>query len=274
MAMDRDPKFEIQYLISLIIAVLGSLSSSGISRYVPKPSAHLFLLLVFVHIVAFNVVYTLRRATAFELSEVDVLERGTRWTLYGITGLFIYLIVSILSQWLLIELLPFTRNGVVHSWPIPMLPHTIDLSYGILFGYAVPGFIVILMGGLSWYRFMPSLRQAQAVDISIVPEKLSVFHDFDSTRPLHVDIENNNPDEITFTTVIEFPDEIDWRYRETETGSGTLSEESTVPPSGHEPYDIELQYQGQERKTREVSVIIIMDGDTFSESVELTLEEF
>ncbi|WP_336337342.1 hypothetical protein [Haloarcula brevis] len=272
--MDRDQKFEIQYLISLIVAVLGSLGARSIAQYVMNPIAHLFLLIVFIHIVAFNAVYTLRRATDFQLSEVDQLEKATRWTLYGISGLFLYLLMSILSMWLLIELLPFSVDGYLIVLSTSSLPFPIDLSNGILFGYLVPGSIVVLMGGLSWNKFMPALLQAQSIDISVVPEELSVFHDFDSTRPLHVNIENNNTEEISFNTVIEFPDEVDWKYRGTQEGSGTLSEETMVPGSGHEPYDIKLRYQGQERKTREVTVTIIMNGDTFSESVELTLEEY
>lgn len=272
--MDRDPKFEIQYLISLIVAVLGSLGAERITQYVMDPIAHLFLLFVFIHIVAFNAVYTLRRATEFQLSEVDDLEKATRWTLYGISCLFFYLLVSILSVWTLIEVSPLSVDGYLIMLPALPLPVTIDLSNGILFGYIIPGSVVVLMGGLSWNKFMPSLLQAQSIDISIVPEELSVFHDFDSTRPLHVNIENNNSEEISFTTVIEFPEEVDWEYRGTQEGSGTLSEETIVPGSGHEPYDINLRYQGHERKTREVTVTIIMNGDTYSESVELTLEEY
>ena len=272
--MERDRQFEIQYLISLIIAVIGSLSSEKISVYVPTPLALLLLLLVFIHLVAFNVVYTVRRATEFELSEIDMLAQRTRWSLYGITGLFSYLLLSVLFTWSLIEVLPLSVDRVLFQIPAPLLTTPMVLSNGILFGYIAPALIIALMGVLSWKKFMSSLLQAKSVDISIVPLELSVFHDFDSTRPLHVNIENNNPEEITFETKIEFPAEVDWKYRGTRTGSGTLSEETAVPASGHEPYDIELRYQGTERKTREVDVIINMDGDTYSETVALTLEEF
>lgn len=271
--MERDPQFEIQYLISLIIAVIGSLSVEKLSLYVPTALAQLFLLMVFIHLVAFNLVYTVRRATEFELSEIDVVAQHTRWTLYGITGLFFYLLMSVVFMWLLIEILSHQADGVVFQTRLWVLTNTIDLSYGILFGSIAPAFIIALMGVLSWRKFMSSLLQAKAVDISVVPVELSVFHDFDSTRPLHVNIENNNPEEITFETKIEFPGEVNWKYRGTRTGSGTLSEETTVPASGHEPYDIELRYQGTERKTREVDLTITMDGDTYSETVALTLEE-
>lgn len=271
--MDRDRQFEIQYLISLIIAVVGSLSAEELSVYVPTGLAQLFLLLVFIHLVAFNVVYTVRRATGFELSEIDVLAQGTRWTLYGITGLFFYLLTSVLFTWLLLEVLPFSVGDIVFRISLPMLTYSIDLSHRILFGYVGPLFVIGVMSVLGWRKFMASLLKAKAVDISVVPVELSVFHNFESTRPLHINIENNNPEEISFETRIEFPDEIDWKYRGTREGSGTLSEETAVPASGHEPYDIELQYQGTERKTREVDVTITMDGDTYSETVTLTLEE-
>lgn len=265
--MDRDPKFEIQYLISVIIAVLGSLNADGINQYVPNPTAYLLLLAILIHIVVFNIVYTLRRATEFNLSEVNTLERGNRWTLYGITGLFFYLLIAVVSQWVLIEMV-----AVDPMDPIPVLNM---MTYGTLFSYIAPAIVALIMGGIGWYRIIPSVRVARDIEISVVPDQIDVFHDFEDTRPLHVNIENQSPEEIEFLTIIRFPDEVEWRYRETSTGSGTFTDETSVPASGgHEPYNIELRYQGQDRKTEKVDIIIAKGEDTYTDSVLLGLEEY
>lgn len=264
--MDREPQFEIQYLLSLIIAVLGSLNVDSISKYVPEPTSHLLLLLIFGHIVLFNIVYTLRRATKFELSEVNALDLANQWTLYAITGLFFYLVVSVVSFWFLHNVLPYSETE--------MLPFIGSVTYGTFFGYAVPVIVVVIMGGIGWWRIMPSLRQARDIDVSIVPKEISVFHDFDSTRPLHVNIENETSNEIEFTTIIQFPDEVEWRYREINRGSGTFTDDVSVPSNGHEPYNLELRYQGMERKTIEADIIIAKGDDTFTDNIMLTLEEF
>jgi len=264
--MDRDPKFEIQFLLSLIIAVLGSLGAESVSQYVPKPTAHFLLLLIFIHIVVFNVVYTLRHATDFELSEVTTLDTGNRLTLYGITGLFFYLLVSVASKWALMEILSVSGSEKVPYLGLP--------TYRAFFEYVVPGLVVVTMGGLGWWRIMPSLRQARDIEISVVPKEIDVYHDFDATRPLHVNIENKSSEPVEFTTIIQFPEEVDWRHRETTTGSGVFSDETEVPASGgHEPYNIELRYQGIERKTDKVDIIIVKGEDTYSDHVVLTLEE-
>lgn len=265
--MDRDPKFEIQYLLSVIIAVLGSLGSNSISQYVSKPTALLLLALIFLHIVVFNLVYTLRRATEFELSEVSALDTGNRLTLYAITGLFFYLLVSVVSVWILLEILPVEESE--------RMPHISWFTYRTFFEYIVPGLVVAAMGGLGWRRIVPSLRQARDIEISVVPKEIEVFHDFDSTRPLHVNIQNKSSEAIEFTTIIQFPEEVEWRYRETTTGSGVFNDETEVPASGgHEPYNIELRYQGVERKTNEVDIIIVKGDDTYHDNVILTLEEY
>lgn len=268
MEHDRDPKFEIQYLLSLIVAVLGSLSSRSISQYVPEPTAYILLFLIFTHIVVFNLVYTLRRATEFELSEVNTLETGTHWTLYGITGLFSYLLTSVAFQWgrttLSIRLTGRISTQLFGS-----------ISHRILFEYVAPMLVVLVMGGISWRKITPSIRQARDIEISVVPDEIHVFHTFDSTRPLHVNIENKSDSEISFTTIIELPEEIEWRYRETTTGEGTFTDDANIPPSGgHEPYNIELRYQGEERMTKEVDIVILMGDDTYRDSVVLTLEEY
>jgi hypothetical protein len=273
MGTERDQRFEIQYLISLIIAVLGSLSSETIAKYAPNKSAYLFLFIVFTHIVVFNIVYTLRRATDFEIEKITQLDQATRWTLYSITAVFAYFLLGILFSWILVDLLPYQPDDVFID-TVPMILFPINLTYRILFAYTVPGIIILVMVLLGWRSIMPSLRQAQAVEITVVPDELSVLHDFDSTRPLHINIANNSDEEIIISTAIDFPDEVEWRYRGTETGRGTLSEESAIPSSGHEPYDIELRYQDQERMTREVTVDISMDGDTFSENLDIILEEY
>jgi hypothetical protein len=264
--MDRDPQFEIQYLLSLIIAVLGLLEVDSISQYVPIPTAHLLLLMIFSHISIFNIVYTLKRATKFELAEINTIDSVNRITLYGVTVLFCYLIVSVISVWTLYEALPFSES---QADPIVGF-----FTYGTFFAYAAPAILIVMMSGAGWRKIMPSLRQARDIEVSIVPEQISVFHEFDSTRPLHVNIENETSNNIDFTTIVKFPDDVEWRHREVEQGSGTFTDDVSVPSGGHEPYNLELRYQGTERKTAEVDVIIIKDEDTFTDQVILTLEEF
>ena len=210
--------------------------------------------------------YTLRRATEFELAEVDALETGNRWTLYAITGLFCYLLVSVISLWLLIEILPYSGSQTFFRANF--------VTHRTIFGYVVPLVVVVAMGLIGWRKIVPSIRQARDIEVSIVPKEIDVFHEFDSTRPLHVNIENETSDEIEFTTIIRFPEDVEWRYRGTNQGQGTFTDEITVPPQGHEPLNIELRYQGTERKSAEVNVLIAKGADTYTDNMLLTLEEY
>jgi len=131
------------------------------------------------------------------------------------------------------------------------------------------------IGILGYIKIMPSFKQAKDIEITVIPEEVEVFNDFSDTRPLHINIENKSGDEIEFQTTVDFPDEVDWRYRDRHEGSGTFEATSSVPgEGGHEPYNIELRYRETERKMVEVAVTVEKGDDIYTENIILVLEEF
>ena len=263
--MERDSQFEIQFLISLIVAVLGSISADAISQYISGFAAHLLLFLIFTHIVLFIVEYTVRNAGEFELEESIRLGKITELTLILITFFFTYLLAATLSVWALIEIIPLA--------PADSVPKVRIITYRMVFGVFIPFIAVGAMGVHLWRKIWPSVQDARDIDIAIVPKDISVFHTFESTRPLHLNIDNETGEEINFHTEIEFPNQVEWKHGYSE-GAGRFKDESVVPGDGHEPYDFELRYQGEDRRTEEVEIVIRKDGDIYRDDIVLTLETF
>jgi hypothetical protein len=96
--MERDRRFEIQYLISIVAVVLSSFTINNISESFDNRIAYLLLLMIAIHVCIFNISYMYRDVSGFEISAVERITEVSRATLLIITATFLFLLFHIITR--------------------------------------------------------------------------------------------------------------------------------------------------------------------------------
>jgi len=267
--MDRDPKFEVQFLLTVTIAVVTIIASSNGPQLIDTWVAVAGIILLSLHIVLLNVLYLLEGVNDWEMELVSDLREHSRLTFQLVTALIPYLLMHGL---LLGYLRSFygcgaisLQNSLAGSW--------FNFCNGgiMLIGYVVP----ILVTGVAMAKFrkdiVPDLTTFRRINFVVAPRELTISSLFEDSEPLFVKIENSSSSTIELGLEIDFPEGTKWRT-DTKEGEDDWISSHSLEPDHAVRENIEIQYEGESRKSGVIDVTLKHDRGEKSESVEVLLE--
>ena len=216
--IDRDPKFEIQYLISLVIAIVGSATAPVIQNLIDPTIASVLILIIMLHILIYTVAYTLKNASSFQLELVTKLNDASQWTLGIVSLLFLFYVGTIVTQFLwnifiqphlgaliLFPFLTLTEFGTIFVLTLANIP-----TEG-LFVYGIPLVIII---GLIFYIVSPlieKVRTLRNIEITLYPDDTRVYNNFRDGNEIRVKIDNNTGENERFDIEFTVPEQVKYK---------------------------------------------------------------
>lgn len=266
--MARDHQFEIQYLISLTIAVLAIITIEGIRQYLDVWLGYLLLFTISIHFVLFNIYYTFGEAVEIELDAVNWLQRESRWTWGLITGLFLFLILHTVFGNLLVN---FTECSMTVNNRLPNSLVTVNcVNAKILIAYALPLLIVGAMGVHFGRKIWSPFRTLRDVNIKIAPSHLKIFSTAKDTEPLFIKVENEGSKKFDYEINVSLPEGVNTEYNGSSI-SEKLTSESVIEPGRQDRFDLPLEYSGREMRSDLIEVEIEHETGTKTKDIEVLL---
>lgn len=187
----RDSKFEVQYILSLLIVSIGVLRVESIRKQSLDLALIGFTFLGTLHLVVSNLSYVYKSVTRYESPLAARFSRLSRVTIVlvtvGFVGTFLHAVLSLVSE--------FTRKNDILG--APAWWGLIDLGGPLL---VVCVMSVTLFG---WLR--NTLGFSRDISIRTSPDTLRVYDDFDETEPVLVEIENDGNTTYEFDVQVTLP---------------------------------------------------------------------
>lgn len=254
--MERDNQFEVQFLLSLMIVVLGVLASQQLSEFASIVVGGSFLLISSVHLLLISVHYSFNQVSKFEGSTIRGINRWSRRTLRLTTLAFLYMVFHILFSASNLTSIPAINWG-------PSVEQTI-----IAFG--VPFLPVVLIYGAFRRKIRDTLRVSEDLSFTIVPEWLKVYHNPEETKPLRITVENSGEQTYDLDFEMTVPDPLLVKY-DHEWQSGVIEESFELGPRSRKPLDFELKHESTTRKTILLKAQFTHGSDIHNETIECDL---
>lgn len=265
--MERDQQFEIQFLLSLIVAVLGAMTADRISRYIDMWVGYGLLILIFLYIVVFNLSYTLESATGFNVAAIEWLSERSRWLLVVVTAAFLFFVIHMAG--LVVFQAFFRCQSTVETLGKSLLRPSCG-SGKILISYGVP-FLVVAATAIGVGRKMaPPITLFREVSFYVVPDSVRVFPRYDDGQPLLIRVVNDSDETESFEIHFQLPEDViaeNNLQEETE----SFTEEAEIDPGEQEKVHLRLKYEGRERRTDVLGVNLIHDKGTQEKEAQLLL---
>lgn len=266
--MKRDQQFEIQYLLSLIVAVLGAMTANGISRYIDKWVGYVLLILIFLYIVVFNLSYTLESATGFNVSAIEWLSDRSRWMLVVVTAAFLFFVIHMVGLVLFQAFSPCQSTVEMLGKPL------FRLSCGlgkIFISYGAPFLVVAATAIEVGRKMVPLITLFRDISFYVVPDSVRVFPSFDGGQPLLIRVVNDSDSVESFELSFDLPEEVAARHN-LEEEFEDFTEETEIDPGRQEKIHMELRYDGRERRRDVLGVELIHEKGTQKKDVDVLLE--
>lgn len=266
--MGRDEQFEIQYLISLIIAVMGAISVNGIRYSIDIPVAHLFLVVAFLHLIMFNISYTIEKATEFETRAADSFRDLQDLTLIVVTAGFLFLVVHMIGM---VAISTFTECSATGN----IFLITTDNIYGclgtkIVIAYAFP---ILLIGMIGWGAapsILTTISLFNNIEFSVAPHNLRIYYQYDETEPVLIKVENHTGKEQEFNLSVDLPDGVIAKEGNQE-AKEIFSKTLVIPPDRQKLTNLHMRYVKGERRRAEIDVSISHERGEKQESIDALL---
>lgn len=192
--MSRDEQFEVQYLLSLMVVVLG-LTTSNMDNLLSQAVGVVFLFISPVHLLFLTSYYSLERGAKFELSVATKIRRYSRKTLQLTTIGFLYLLTHAISYALLRR----------YATPIGDLSVT---TVQTIITFALPLLLVSGMSGVFLFKVWKPYRASRDISLNIVPDNIRLYPEFDESEPVLIEILNEGSKTYDLTFSIEMPETI------------------------------------------------------------------
>lgn len=267
--MERDPKFEVQFLLTVTIAVVTFLASSRPTQVIDIWVGIGSIVLLSVHIVLLNVIYLLDGVNDWNMIVVEDLRGHSQMTYQLVTALIPFLLLHGL---LFGSVKSFTNCDAIGFANLLSGRWLHFCSGGAMFiGYLTP----FLITGVAMAKFrkdlIPSLTTFRHINFVVAPIELSISSLFEDTEPLFVKIENLSSAQKEFDLEVKIPEEVEWKMG-SRTGVGSIEMDISLDSDRAVRRNILLQYIGDSRQRDIIDVTLTHPRGTKSETVEVLLE--
>ncbi|WP_124197732.1 hypothetical protein [Natrarchaeobius chitinivorans] len=225
--MGRQFQFEVQYTLSLIVGVLGLIGTEALSGYIRLEVGLGFLIMGGFHLILLSIVYSFEKTVSIPIPLVERIEGASVWTLRLATLFFVYLLFHGLSRSLLPTAVSETNRGLI-VFGLPLLPVVIIVMAYIL-------------------SILPFKRFSDDVSITIVPDGLTIFENYEDGRPGHIEVVNDGERTHEFEIVIDLPENVYARYKGEEYAD-EIRETLSFSGKGLQTMDLQLRHDSSTQK--------------------------
>lgn len=267
--MERDHQFEVQYLLTVTIAIVTFLASAQLQHLFDLWVGVLIIILLSVHIVLLNIVYVLQRVNKWQLEVMKTYRGYSEKTFVAITGAIPFLVLHAVLL------------GGSKMWGDCSADSIVDLAAGqwfhycsggiTLIGYLVPLLVTAGVMGSFRRKIVPSLTLFRHINFVVAPPDLTIYSDYSDTEPLFVKVANSGKKTREFGIEIEFPEEVKWRL-DNEWKVGSYSEDHSIKSDKRVRLDIELEYTGENRRSDVIAANLTHEYGNQEKTVPVQLE--
>lgn len=260
--MERNREFEVDYLIGLILVILGLVTAPILKSYLSTRAVAILLVIISIHLVLLTLVYTFRRGTSIEIKQVERIYSTTRFTLFGISIGLSILIFMVLNS----AILDLVDNWAKYS--SALITHVEGSGLKIMITAVLPVAIVSILTISLGIPVLAAVIEREDIEIGIVPSELRIQSDWKATNPLAISIKNETDRELQAEVKISLPDGVEWRISgEERARTEDISKVIEVQSPGLSALDIEFRNTGGTRRTRELTVRVNYDNVEVEDNV-------
>ncbi|WP_142861261.1 hypothetical protein [Salinigranum halophilum] len=262
--MDRDIQFEVQYLLSIIVVILGVVGVSESNQYVNEYVAITFTILVTIHLVLLNTYYAFNQLSEIQSPHLDSLRSISRKTLFSVSIFFVYLIIHIIVT------TPPNFIGALINESCTASACRILAKY---LNVALPILPTIMVGGAFWTVGLPTFRLSRHLSVTVRPETVKVYQDYSEQRtPMMIGISNQGPTQLEMDLLIKLPEKVVARnVRTREEHENTLEDKIVVDSGKRQEIQLEFRHDRAHGETSTVEIELSPEGGTIKESAGLYL---
>lgn len=254
--MERDFKFEVQFLISLTLVVFGILSNPELSESIDSWIGISVVLLLGLYFSVFIIIYGYGRTLPIKIDLIHTMEQSSKPILLVITTAFTYFVLH-------------AAFAILYdNWPMDF-GFTFSIRPSIITHIApiIPIGIVVI--AVTAFVIMP-LKKYSDLNIKVIPNSLRVFPEHDERATFTTKIENLGVNELDWQLSIDIPEDTILEV-DGESFSDDFVREGNLNPNRAFRQDFEVFHTSSERTNREIVVSIILPDGSMSETIHANL---
>jgi hypothetical protein len=256
--MDRDLKFEVQYLLSLTLVIFGLLSVDSVSESIEVWIGISVVILLSIYFSIFTVLYGLHQSTPIKIDFIDRMNRHGKTVLMIISVGFAYFIghtISAIVYENVLAGLDFTteRWQTIINLGVPLLP------------------IGIMSGVYRNYVAGPSSKYTD-VNVKVIPDSIRVFPSRDDTRPLTIKVENDSNEDVSFTLTIDVPENVAI-HSDVQTFTNEFADSDVISSGRAYRKNFQLSHSSDTRLSDLIEINVDFEDASHKKEVELQLEK-
>jgi len=253
--MSRDEQFEVQYLLSLMVVVLG-LTTSNIDNILSQIVGIAFLFISSIHLLLLTSYYSLEKGSEMELPIASSIRGYSRKTLQLTTIGFLYLLTHTVCYALL-------RRYAVPVWGFSVSTVKTIITFGL------PLLLVGVMSGTFLHKVWKPYRVSRDISLNIIPDSVRLYPEFEDSDPVLVEILNDGRKTYNLELSIELPATIIADI-DRETHADTYQKQIALTDD-REPIHLRLRHNAQETQKELIRVRVEHDHGTIEEEIECIL---
>lgn len=263
--MERDIQFEIQYLLSIIVVILGIVGASREGEFVNEYVGIIFVIISTLHLLFLNTYYAFNQISGFRSPYVNNLKDWSENTLFLVSLSFIYVVFHII-----VTIPPDYLGGIVRN----CFPGSLGETLANYLNVALPLVPTAIMGGAFWLIGMPTFRLSRNLSTNVLPEQLKIYPDYtDQRTPLMFEIKNDGYEEYGIEIKVELPDKVvakDVRQDE-EFIDAEFSQTWQIERDSRKDLQLRFRHDRTQRETAVVNFIVSHDKGSMEKTAILHL---
>lgn len=263
--MDRSIRFEVQYLLSTIVVILGILGVSSDTTYANEYIGVLFVLVIILHLIFLNTYYAFSQISQIESPYLDDLRAYSEVTLFGVSMMLVYFFLHVIVTMppdfigpLLASNLSIERNEILTKYlnvALPILP-TVAMGLGF------------------WTVGLPTFRLSRNLSINLIPDELKIYPDYSDQRsPMMFEVRNSGSDEYSIELSMDLPDGVVAREanRMPEYEGDEFTKSADISAGERLDFQFEFRHDRSQRGTVAVDFDLTNEAGSLEDSVLLYL---
>lgn len=263
--MDRLYDFEIEFLISLIIAVLAIEGARATREFVVDIISIVLVTLIFIHISVLVLLYILNRVSENQSNPVDVIDGLSKYTIMITFATFLFFVSHLVFN--------FTFTSLTIEGD-PVYLAQLEVSYKTskrLIFYVGPSIVLIVLGLAGYFLILVPIAVSNDVNVSINPNSLRIQSDYQVSNRLTIHVRNESDKDLSLNINCEFPEEVYWRRANTqEEESGVLQDQDSVRGPGEKTINYDLRDEFSEARTFAVEVDVDYGYGSDDEEIQIS----
>lgn len=254
--MERDLKFEVQFLLSLTLVVFGLLSIETFNESINPWIGYFVILLLSIHFSIFNLSYGIGQGIPYSIDFLDSLRRWSRPVLFAISMAFAYFIGHTLHA--------LGADHVISNFS------SVPLGWEILIEYVSPIFYIGVMVVAFKNNVQDTIEEMEDINIKIIPHSIRIYPSSDETKRLTVKIENLGEASFEYGLDINIPPEV-FLELDGEPIEDSYNSTGEVAPDRAKRMSFGLFHEADQRATDIISVSMDFEGGSKTQEVEVDL---